>query len=251
MSKADPGGSGIREESGVAVPPGPPRPRGERRRTGRRPGVSGTREEILRAARQRFAEYGYSGATIRGIAADAHVGAALVHHFYGTKEQLFTAAMRLPVVPDDMLAEMLGPEDERSMADVGDRVIRAALTMWEVEEFREAFLGLLRSSMTDVQALRLLKEFLVEVFIGTIVRTASPDGEQADPDGEHTVTADMTYRASLAASQLLGLGLSRYLMELEPLAGASRDDLVAAIGPALQCYLTGPVRADGSGQPPG
>ena len=238
MSEPDSGSFGTRDGSGAAVPPGPQRPRRERRRTGRRPGVSGTREEILKAARQRFAEYGYSGATIRGIAADAHVGAALVHHFYGTKEQLFTAAMRMPVVPSEVLAKALGPEGERSATETGDRLIRAALAMWEIEELRESFLGLLRSSMTDEQALRLLKEFLREALIGTIARTAGPAGEQAVP-------ADMDYRASLMASQMLGLGLSLYLMEFEPLTEASRSDLAAAIGPTLQRYLTGPVRAEG------
>ena len=72
-------------------------------RTGRRAGDTGTRELILDAARARFARFGYQGATIRGIAADAGVDPALVHHFYGTKERLFVAAMHFPVVPSDVV----------------------------------------------------------------------------------------------------------------------------------------------------
>ena len=69
----------------------------------RRAGDSGTSEAILEAARAQFAEHGYRGATIRAIAATAGVDPALVHHFYGTKEALFAAAMRLPVVPSQVL----------------------------------------------------------------------------------------------------------------------------------------------------
>jgi AcrR family transcriptional regulator len=198
----------------------------------------------LRAARQRFAEYGYSGATIRGIAADAHVGAALVHHFYGTKAQLFAAAMRMPVVPSEVLAGALAADPERMAGDLGESLVRAVLAMWEIEEFRVSFLGLLRSSMTDKRALRMLKEFLQEILVGAIMGANDPAGKPAIPD-------DMDYRASLVASQMLGLGISLYLMEFEPLTSASVDDVAAAIGPTMQRYLTATVRAADSEEPPG
>src|SRR5207244_1027279 len=81
----------------VTGAPGQARRGGRASRSGRRGGDSGTKEAILAAARARFGDLGYDRATIRGIAADAGVDAALVHHFYGTKDQLFAAAMRLPV----------------------------------------------------------------------------------------------------------------------------------------------------------
>jgi AcrR family transcriptional regulator len=206
-----------------------------RRRTGRRPGSSGTREDILRAARQRFADYGYAGATIRGIAADANVGAALVHHFYGTKEQLFAAAMRLPVLPSELLATAVGPGSGRTGEELGERMVRAALAAWGAQEVREAFLGLLRSAVTDDRALRMLREFVTETIINVIAGTIR---EQAAPE-------ETSYRASLVASQMVGLAVALYLLELDPLAGASADDLVAAIGPTIQRYLTGSVRKGG------
>jgi AcrR family transcriptional regulator len=209
----------------------PPR---ARRRTGRRPGSSGTREDILRAARQRFADYGYAGATIRGIAADANVGAALVHHFYGTKEQLFAAAMRLPVLPSELLAAAAGPGPGRSAEGLGEKMVRVALAAWGAQEIREAFLGLLRSAVTDERALRMLREFVTETIISVIAGTM---GEQAAPE-------EAAYRASLVASQMVGLAVGLYLLELDPLAGASADDLVAAIGPTIQRYLTGAVRVN-------
>jgi AcrR family transcriptional regulator len=211
------------------------------RRTGRRPGSSGTREDILRAARQRFADYGYAGATIRGIAADANVGAALVHHFYGTKEQLFAAAMQLPVLPSELLAAAAGPGSGRTAEDLGEQIVRVALAAWGAREIREAFLGLLRSAVTDDRALRMLREFVTETIISVIAGTI---GEQAAPE-------EAGFRASLVASQMVGLAVGLYLLELDPLAGASADDLVAAIGPTIQRYLTGAVRADEKYRGPG
>ena len=205
------------------------------RRTGRRPGSSGTREEILRAARQQFADHGYAGATIRGIAAEANVGATLVHHFYGTKEQLFAAAMRLPVLPSELVVAAVGAGSGPIPADLGERMVRAALTAWGAEEVRDAFIGLLRSAVTDDRAMRMLREFVTETIIGVIAATL----------GEQAAAEETSYRASLVASQMVGLAVGLYLLELDPLADASADDLVAAIGPTVQRYLTGAVWADG------
>ena len=73
-------------------------------RRGRRPGAPDTRAAILAAARSRFAEHGYAGTTIRAVATDAGVDAALVHHYFGTKDELFLAALELPVDPRQVLA---------------------------------------------------------------------------------------------------------------------------------------------------
>ena len=83
-------------------------------RTGRRPGVSGTREAILDAARRAFAEQGYQRATVRDVARLAGVDPALVHHYFGTKQELFVAAVRLPVNPVDQLTAVLAAEPDRS-----------------------------------------------------------------------------------------------------------------------------------------
>lgn len=91
-------------------------------RTGRRTGDSGTREAILAAAREQFAEHGYDGATIRAIAAAAAVDPALVHHFYGSKERLFAAAMQLPFVPSEMITAAL--------AEIADRPGESASSTW-------------------------------------------------------------------------------------------------------------------------
>ncbi len=76
------------------------------RRTGRRPGGPDTRADVLAAARTRFARVGYDNATIRAIATDADVDPALVHHYFGTKRDLFREAVAFPVDADRLLASI-------------------------------------------------------------------------------------------------------------------------------------------------
>ncbi len=205
---------------------GPTEPRG---RTGRRGGDSGTRDAILDAARKRFAAHGYDGATIRGIAADAGVDPALVHHFYGTKERLFAAAVRLPVVPGELISSALAAASAGGPGrSLGEQLVLTALSAWDVAEIRDTFLGLLRSAATSEQALTMLREFVTDAIVGRLTAAA----DTADP-------AQARYRAALVASQVVGLGIARQVLGLEPLAGAGRAELAAAVGPALDRYLTG------------
>lgn len=200
------------------------RPTAQRtRRTGRRSGESGTREAILEAARRRFAEHGYDGATIRGIAADAGVDPALVHHFYGSKEKLFVVAMRFPVVPSEVLSHVAGADRER----IGEGIVRTVLGVWENPETRSQSLALLRSAVTNEGAAAMLRGFLSSAILGTLAGLIEED--------------DAEYRASLVASQIVGLGIARFVVGLEPLASADPEDLVAAIGPTILRYLTGDV----------
>jgi AcrR family transcriptional regulator len=244
----------------VTQPP-PPRPRPARpRRRGRRGGDSGTREAILAAARSRFGDYGYDGATIRGIAADAGVDAALVHHFFGTKERLFAAAMRLPVNPGDLLTAALAPGAREPGQGLGEHLVRTVLGAWEVTEMRSTFLGLLRSAVTSEQAAGMMREFATEAILSRIagaVQAAAGGGAQEAGPGGHQPGAggpepraggpetgpvagpDAQFRAALVASQVLGLALTRYVLELGPLVRADVDELATAIGPTLERYLTG------------
>jgi len=223
------GGGGATGSAAAARRPGPAR------RSGRRGGDSGTREAILAAARARFGDLGYDRATIRAIAADAGVDAALVHHFYGTKDQLFAAAMRLPVNPRQVLAAALAPGARGEDQTLGEHLLRTVLGIWEVAEIRATFLGLLRSAPTSEQAVVMLREFLAEAILGPLAMAA----REAAPGA---AGQDARYRAALVASQVLGLGLTRYVLEVEPLAQASSEDLIAAIAPNLDRYLSGDLR---------
>jgi AcrR family transcriptional regulator len=194
------------------------------RRSGRRRGESGARDEILAAARRAFSEHGYEKATIRGIAADAVVDPALVCHYYGTKEELFAAALELPVHPRDVLAAAtIDP------AHIGTTIVRTFLQAWEPPENRVRFMAMLRSAMTNDTAMAMVRDMLVrEVF---------------EPITEALGVSDGRLRATLVGSQFIGLAMMRYVAELEPLASASIDDLVAAVGPTVQRYLTGDIGA--------
>ena len=197
-------------------------------RTGRRTGDSGTREAILDSARLRFAEHGYDGATIRGIAAGAAVDPALVHHFYGNKEKLFAAAMRLPAVPSEVIAAALAGGDG---ASPGTRLVAAVLAVWEDPAVHGVIIGLLRSAMNSEQAAGMLREFITDAILAPVRALARADS----PD-------DAAYRAGAVASQMLGLALTRYVLRIGPVAAASTADLAATIGPTIERYLTGDIR---------
>lgn len=198
-------------------------------RSGRRAGDTTTSEAILEAARAQFAEHGYNGATIRAIAAQAQVDPALVHHFYGTKEALFAAAMQLPVVPSEVLSAAF--ESGLGERGLGELVVRTALTLWETDGLKETFLGLLRSAVTSQEAARMLREFVAESILGTIARVAGVRGSRAEVE----------YRTAMVATQMVGLGFTRLVVGLPAVAQASVDELAATIGPSVERYLTGEI----------
>ena len=196
-------------------------------RTGRRAGDSGTSEAILDAARTQFAEHGYRGATIRAIATKAGVDPALVHHFYGTKEALFAAAMQLPIVPSQVIgAAIVAGRDTPAL---GEHIVRTALTLWESDELKDTFLGLFKSAVTSESAAVMLREFLAESILGTIARASRISGSPAE----------VQYRAALVASQMIGLAVARLVLKLPTIADVSIDELAASIGPTLERYLSG------------
>jgi AcrR family transcriptional regulator len=191
------------------------------RRSGRRPGESSTRDDILAAAAAAFAEHGYDRATIRGIAAVAGVDPALVIHYFGSKDALFEEVLRLPVRPSDVFARGVAAGADK----LGSTIVRTFLETWSPPEQRVRLTAMLRSAMTNERAMHLLRDLLVrEVFAPMTATLGVPDAE---------------LRATLVGSQLVGLALMRYVGRIEPLASASIDELVAAVGPTVQSYLTG------------
>ena len=190
-------------------------------RGGRRPGESGTREAILAAARAAFAELGYDRATIRGIAADAAVDPALVLHYFGSKDELFGAALEIPVEPGVVLERATAADPDQ----IGATVVRAFLAAWEPPDGRQRLVAMLRSAMTNEVALGMVREYLGRRVFGPITQALGV------PDAE--------LRANLVGSQFIGLAMMRYISCIEPLASAPPEQLVAALGPTVQRYLTG------------
>ena len=128
-----------------------------RRGAGRRPGKADTRGVVLGAARTEFAAHGYEKATMRGIARAAGVDVALVHHYFTSKDRLFLAALEFPVEPGLVVGQMLAGD----RADVGERVARTVLTLWETEPVRERLLALVRAAATHEQIAALIRGFVV------------------------------------------------------------------------------------------
>lgn len=197
------------------------------RRAGRRPGSGDTRGRILEAARAAFGERGYDGATIRDIGARAGVDPALVHHYFGSKQRLFVAAMALPVDFATTVPTLLeGPPDR-----LGERFVAFVLGLWDRPELRPLLLGIVRSASTDPVAASMLRGLVTEGPLLAIVRAL---------DGP-----DAALRASLAGSQVVGIIMARYVVGVEPLASMDRGSLARAIGPTIQRYLVGDLDEDG------
>lgn len=196
------------------------------RRTGRRPGNPDTRESILTAARDAFAERGFEAASIRGIATSAGVDPALVHHYFGTKEQLFKACMNFPVDPAEVLPQVLsgGPDE------IGERLVRFFLRVWDSPAGVGA-VALMRSAVSNEWTARLLREFVTTQMIRHVVPKLTTD------------PAEAPLRASLVASQMAGLAMVRYVLKLEPLASAPAEVVVAAVAPNIQRYVNGDLGA--------
>jgi AcrR family transcriptional regulator len=193
-------------------------------RTGRRPGNSDTREAILAAARQAFAERGYDKASIRQIATSAGVDPALVHHYFGAKDQLFLAAMEAPIDPGKAIGEVVAG----GLDGIGERLVRTFVTIWDSPAGTPAA-ALVRSAVSHDWSARMLREFITTQILRRVIGGLDLDPKEAP------------LRASLVASQLMGLIMARYIIKVEPLASASGETLVACVAPTIQRYLTGPL----------
>lgn len=196
-------------------------PNAKRRRGRPKGGATDARGRIVAAAAEEFGEFGYDAATIRGIAARAGVDSALVHHYFGTKADLFAETIEFPLRPDLAVPGILaGPREE-----IGEGIVRFVLGRLEDVDARKRAVALLRSSLGNRLATPLVAGFLQRELIARIAAGLDV------PDAE--------LRASLAASQIAGLLIARYLVQLPALSEASVDELVARVGPTVQRYLLG------------
>lgn len=191
------------------------------RRRGRRTGGEDTRAALVEAGRAVFAEQGYAGATVRGIATLAGVDPAMVNHWFGGKQGLFLATIELPFDPIELVEDALDGDRDT----VAERIVRNFATMWDTYEGR--FATILHSVANQEQAARMVREFFSSAVFGRVTDSLGADQPE--------------WRAALAATQLLGLGITRYVLRLEPLASVDADTLAVTIGPNLQRYLTGPL----------
>ncbi|MFJ5709788.1 MULTISPECIES: TetR family transcriptional regulator [unclassified Streptomyces] len=197
-----------------------PRRRGRPARGATDDSGPGARERILEAARTQFAERGYDKTSVRGIAKAAGVDPALVHHYFGTKDEVFAAAIEVSFEPTLVVPAILdGPREA-----VGERLARFFIGVWENPVSRAPLLAIIRSAVTHEAAAKVLRSFVLRRLLERIA------ADLAVPDPR--------FRAELAASHMIGIVILRYVIRVEPLASADPERIVAEVAPTLQRYLT-------------
>ena len=181
------------------------------------PRSEGTRRAILDAARATFAGRGYEQTTIRAVAAQAGVDASMVMRYFGSKAGLFTAAVTMDLDIPDLRSVPPGGR--------GDLLVRLFVTRWEHPVHGDEMIAMLRAGVTS----QIVAEQFQSVLSQLVTEPIAALGDERAAE-----------RGTLIAAQLLGLGLCRYILRFEPLASMSADDVVAAVGPSVQRYLTQP-----------
>jgi AcrR family transcriptional regulator len=190
---------------------------------GRRAGGADTRGEILDAARASFADKGYAGTSVRAVAAAAGVDSALVHHYFGTKDDLFLAALEMPTDPRPIMAAVA----EGDRGGVGRRLVEAFLGVWDDPDTRLPLLALVRSGVAGEPGRSMVETAMRRLVFGYLVQALDLE------DGDR--------RFALVVTQMAGLVMTRYVLRLEPIASMPREEVVAWLGPTVQRYLTDPT----------
>ncbi|GAA4086595.1 TetR family transcriptional regulator [Streptomyces shaanxiensis] len=194
------------------------------RRRGRPPRTEsgGTRDRILNAAREEFSERGYEKTSVRGIAKAAGVDSALVHHYFGTKEQVFEAAVEVAFAPALKVRDVVleGPLD-----DAGERMTRTIFGLWENPVTRKPLLAIVRSAVNNEAAAAVFRRLVSAQLLRRIA------DEIDAPDAQ--------LRAELAAAQLVGVAMMRYVIKIEPIASADVEQIITRVAPVVQGHLTG------------
>jgi AcrR family transcriptional regulator len=178
---------------------------------------------ILDQARAAFAEFGYAGTTIRAIARAADVDPALVHHYYGAKENLLDAATTLP---QSFLAQVIAAW-QTPPAELGEQLVRQMLANWQNPDHSPALRAIAQIAGNEPVIREKLRTIVEHSIMGASAQALSAD--------------ERLLRSSLIASQLMGLAFMRFIWKIEPLASMPDDEVVSAIAPTIQRYLDGDV----------
>ncbi len=195
----------------------------EKPKRGRRPGDTIGRAHILEAAIKEFGENGYQGATIRKISNTAKVDPKLVHYYFGTKEDLFSACIS-ETFHSMGLAEILLSTAKNGTTSVGTQYLRTLLGLLEDKQLGPAYIGLIRSLGTHEEARQIFLRFLT----GDLFSMLIPELKIDNPET----------RLTLVGSQIIGLVMVRYVLQVGPLAELPLEQVAALVGPTLDRYLT-------------
>ena len=193
------------------------------RRRGRRPGSSGTRAAILAAASRHFAEHGYDRGALRAIAAEAGVDQRLIAYFFGSKQELFVAAVGLPLNPAEMLPDILAGDP----ATIDQRLAALLVEILEQSDLHQRLTGVVRAAASEPAVARMMREFLTRELFIPLTTTLGNDNPR--------------FRLNLFGSQIVGLILARCVVGLEPLASMPPQAVANAVAPTLRRYLLDPL----------
>lgn len=184
------------------------------------------RDAVLDAARAAFHARGYVRTSMRGVAAAAGVAPEVVNRYWNSKESLFAAAMRLPFDPASAVPELIAP----GLDGMGERLTRATLDLLADEESRNDFIALFQAGASATKAARGMQDFIERAFVDRLVRALG--------------VPDARLRVNLIMSYLMGVGTTRYVLKLEPIASMPEDEVVKLVAPTIQRWLdpTQPLR---------
>lgn len=169
-------------------------------------------------------------ATVREIAGAADVDPALVHHYFGTKDALFREVVSLPFDPEAIVPQVLGHGPDA----VPEQLVRTFLRVWSGPVTGPAMASVVRTAVAHPVTGRLVRDFFTTQIVGYVVKGL---GDRVDP-------AEAPLRVSLVASQMFGLGVTRYILRLEPLLGLDDEAVVAAVAPTVRRYLFGDLTTE-------
>ena len=191
------------------------------KRRGPRPAGTDTHEAILGAARQQFSEKGYRDTTLRSVGAAADVDPRLVLHYFGSKRELFMESIRLPVDPDEFI-ERIYTGDPDGLAE---RVAHGLITTLEDPATQRSALAIIRAAASEPEAAEVIRAVLTERVMKPLISHIGSDHAEL--------------RATMVATQFVGMAMARYVVAVEPLASASPEQVVRALTPVIDHYLNG------------
>ena len=191
------------------------------RKRGPKPAGSDTRMAILEAARDQFAANGYGRTTMRGVASSAGVDPRLVLHYFGSKRELFMHSVRLPLDPDEFIALAFDGAPDR----LAERVAHGLMSALDDPETRRTALAIIRAAASEPEAAEVIRTVLAERVIAPLTKRIDADHPEL--------------RATMVATQFVGMAMARYVVRVEPLASTPADQVVRAITPVIDHYLNG------------
>lgn len=191
---------------------------------GRRRGSPGTKQAVLDVARRQFLANGYPATTMRSIAAEAGVDVALLSYYFGSKSGLFSAALALEVNPPLLLHKAIDGDP----ATLPERVVQVVISTWDDPELGGPLRLMLSAATQDPEVARLVKEVLQTEMIRQLAERFGGVGATA--------------RATAFGSQVAGLLLTRYWLQIEPIASMTVRELVPLVAPGLRAAMAGPRR---------